>query len=69
MRRYEYGDPAMVLERRGEDCTGCRWLGKWKFAGELIEACDNEKAPAKLRDEAPARRCDQWRHIKADGGQ
>lgn len=66
MRRYEYGAPAVVLERRGEDCTNCQWLIPWRFAGQVIEACDNLEAPADHRADAPAKRCDQWRHVKAD---
>lgn len=69
MRRYEYGDPAKVLERRGEDCTNCAYLGVWGFFGTRINACSNTDATEQQRAQAPAKRCDQWRHIKADGGQ
>lgn len=61
MRRYEYGDPAKVLERRGEDCTNCKHLGIWKLGAERLTTCDNPSAPDRRRRE--------WRHTKADGGQ
>lgn len=68
MRRYEYGDPLKVLERRGEDCSYCRHLERWNVAGEMVAACNNKQAPEQRRKAAPARRCDQWRHEKADSG-
>lgn len=62
MRRYEYGDPAKVLERRGEDCTGCIHLGEWRLGAERMVTCDNRDVHGSVRDMAPSRRCDQWKH-------
>lgn len=62
MRSFEYGDPARALEIRGEDCTNCKHLAKWKLNGVAMTMCDNMKAPAKKRQNAPERRCHLWRH-------
>lgn len=67
MRSYEYGDPAKVLEMRGEDCTHCRHLGRWNVAGEMVTTCTNKQAPEKKRKAAPAKRCDQWQHEQQHG--
>lgn len=68
MRRYEYRDPLEVLIRKGEDCTNCQHLSKWRLGGELVTACDNAKAPAKKRERAPESRCCLWKHDKQDSG-
>ena len=68
MRSYEYGDPAKVLERRGEDCTHCRSLERWNVAGSLVWRCDNRLAPERNRKGAPAKRCNEWKPHKEDSG-
>ena len=67
-RSWERGDPLDVLIRKGEDCTHCQYLGKWRLGGELVTACDNKRAPERKRKGAPASRCELWRHEKADSG-
>lgn len=67
MRRYEYGDPAKVLERKGEDCTHCQHLERWSVAGEMVTQCGNAQAPEAKRKAAPAHRCHWWQHEKQHG--
>lgn len=69
LEHWRYGDPAKVLERRGEDCTGCRHLERWVVGDRSAWVCSSRRAPKKLREGAPAKRCDEWRHDKEDGGQ
>lgn len=52
---WRYGDPAKVLERKGEGCGRCRWLQPWK--GSAV--CEKGRKPGK--------RCSEWRHEQADG--
>jgi hypothetical protein len=65
----QYRNPERWLERRGQDCTHCASLTTWRLCGTTMQSCDNTQAPKTRREQAPARRCDQWRHSKADGGQ
>ena len=62
MRRWEYGDPALVLERRGQDCDNCIHLEQWDALGRRLSLCTNPRAPEKLKRAAPARRCEEWQH-------
>lgn len=64
MRRYEYGDPARVLEIKGEDCTHCKSLKSWSLGGRSVVVCENDRAPEKKRKNAPQSRCPEWRHEK-----
>lgn len=66
MRRYEYGDPAKVLEIKGEDCTNCKHLAPWSMGGRSVLICDNQQAPEKKRKAAPASRCSEWKHKQQD---
>lgn len=66
MRSYEFGDPARVLEIRGEDCDNCVSLGEWHLGGSSVTACTNEDAPQKKRENAPASRCFLWRHKQGE---
>lgn len=65
MHRWEYGDPAMVLERRGEDCTGCEHLTTMDLSTLIKQA--SVTYCVKLKPQAPERRCGAWRH--KDAGQ
>lgn len=62
MRHWERGDPLEVLIRKGEDCTGCIHLGVWRLGVERLIACGNVEISGRMRDQAPARRCEQWKH-------
>lgn len=69
MRSWEMGDPARVLERRGEDCDHCKYLERWSVsAGREVTICGNQHAPEAKRKAAPAHRCHWWRHRQADSG-
>lgn len=68
MRRYEYGDPARVLEIKGEDCTHCHSLKSWSIGGRSVVVCENDRAPEKKRKNAPQSRCHLWKHEKQDTG-
>lgn len=66
MRRYEYMDPAKVLEIKGEDCTNCKSLAPWSVGGKTVTVCDNQQAPEKKRKNAPQSRCHLWAHKQQD---
>ena len=66
MRRYEFGDPARVLEMRGEDCTHCKSLAPWSMGGKSVLICENRQAPEKKCKNAPQSRCHLWRHQQQD---
>lgn len=51
---WRYGDPAKVLERRGEDCGHCRHLERWHIADKTVEACAKKRKVGK--------RCEHWQH-------
>lgn len=62
MRSFELMDPARSLEIRGEDCTNCASLVKWRLGTSEKVVCDNMDAPRIRRESAPTRRCHLWRH-------
>lgn len=54
MRSWMYGDPAKVLERRGEDCDHCRHLELWGLGGKSVTVCAKKRKVGK--------RCSEWQH-------
>lgn len=67
-RSWEYGDPALVLERRGQDCTGCVHLARYTFSLAVVVVCESTKADPKRRKDAPKRRCHEYsRNVEPTG--
>lgn len=62
MRHWERGDPLEVLIRRGEDCTGCVHLSTWRIDTSRFVECVNVEVVRRIRDQAPMKRCEQWKH-------
>lgn len=60
LESWRYGDPAMVLERQGETCEGCRHLEQWDVAGAEIDVC------GKRPTHDVRRRCDGWKPVKIE---